>query len=137
MPKGRRKVRRAGGGGDALSEFRTQAQAAIKRLQRLGQQRINVIEGQLNRLGKQRQALVDELDAMMKGVGRGGGRRQKGARRSTARGRERAPLAQMELSYIRATVERCGNNQTRAAEMLGIGRSTLIRKMKQASKAGE
>lgn len=42
------------------------------------------------------------------------------------------PLAQVELSYIRSAVERCNNNHTRAARLLGIGRSTLIRKLKQA-----
>ncbi len=40
------------------------------------------------------------------------------------------PLAQIELSYIHTVVERCGNNHTRAAALLGIGRSTLIRKLK-------
>ena len=46
------------------------------------------------------------------------------------------PLAQVELSYIHTVVERCGNNHTRAAGLLGIGRSTLIRKLKLRGMAG-
>jgi len=46
------------------------------------------------------------------------------------------PLAQIELSYIHSVVERCGNNHTRAAVLLGIGRSTLIRKLKLSEVEG-
>ena len=41
------------------------------------------------------------------------------------------PLAEIEMAYIRAAVERCGQNRSQAARLLGIGRSTLIRKLKQ------
>jgi len=40
-------------------------------------------------------------------------------------------LAEVERDYILAALERCGGNQTRTAAELGIGASTLYRKLKQ------
>ncbi len=43
---------------------------------------------------------------------------------------EITPLQQMECDYIFAALTRCGGNQSMAARRLGIGRSTLIRKLR-------
>lgn len=40
-------------------------------------------------------------------------------------------LSQMEEELIRQTLKKCRGNQTQAAKKLGIGRTTLIRKMKK------
>jgi DNA-binding NtrC family response regulator len=53
------------------------------------------------------------------------------------RGRRRdpseiVPLGRVETDYIVLAVERCGGNHALAARRLGIGRSTLIRKLKLA-----
>jgi DNA-binding NtrC family response regulator len=42
------------------------------------------------------------------------------------------PLDQIEREYIHAAVARCDGNQSLAARRLGIGRSTLIRKLRSA-----
>jgi len=39
-------------------------------------------------------------------------------------------LAEIERAHIAQTLERCGWNHSRAAEALGIGRTTLWRKLK-------
>lgn len=38
-------------------------------------------------------------------------------------------LAEMERTYIRHVLSRCGGNQSEAARVLGIGRNTLARKL--------
>jgi Nif-specific regulatory protein len=40
-------------------------------------------------------------------------------------------LADVEKKYIARTLADCGGNRTRAAQILGIGRNTLNRKIKQ------
>jgi len=40
------------------------------------------------------------------------------------------PLREVELDHIRRTVEQCGGNRTEAAAQLGIGRNTLLRKLR-------
>ena len=40
------------------------------------------------------------------------------------------PLAEVELDHIRRTLEACEGNRTEAARLLGIGRNTLARKLK-------
>ena len=40
-------------------------------------------------------------------------------------------LAEVERLYIEKTLDHCGGNRTRAAALLGIGRNTLLRKLKQ------
>jgi DNA-binding NtrC family response regulator len=40
-------------------------------------------------------------------------------------------LAELERTHILQTLERCGWNHSRAAEALGIGRTTLWRKLKE------
>ena len=40
------------------------------------------------------------------------------------------PLAEVELDHIRRTLEHCEDNRTEAARQLGIGRNTLLRKLK-------
>jgi len=39
-------------------------------------------------------------------------------------------LAEVELDHIRRTLEHCGGNRSEAARLLGIGRNTLIRKLR-------
>jgi two-component system response regulator HydG len=38
----------------------------------------------------------------------------------------------VELDHIRRTLEHCGGNRSEAARLLGIGRNTLIRKLRDA-----
>ena len=40
------------------------------------------------------------------------------------------PLSEVERDHIRRTVEACGGNRTEAARLLGIGRNTLLRKLR-------
>jgi len=40
-----------------------------------------------------------------------------------------APLRQVERDYLLSVMQRCGGNQTLAARRLGIGRSTLLRRL--------
>ncbi|NIA15517.1 MAG: hypothetical protein GWP08_15755 [Nitrospiraceae bacterium] len=40
-------------------------------------------------------------------------------------------LAQVETDHIQAVVRRCKGNQTKAAQILGIGRNTLWRKLRR------
>jgi Nif-specific regulatory protein len=40
-------------------------------------------------------------------------------------------LAEVERRYIARTLEECAQNRSRAAELLGIGRNTLVRKIKE------
>ncbi len=42
------------------------------------------------------------------------------------------PLREVELDHIRRTLEHCGGNRSEAARLLGIGRNTLLRKLKGA-----
>ena len=48
---------------------------------------------------------------------------------------ESLTLAEAEQRFILDTLRRCKYNQARAARMLGIGRNTLWRKLKQARQA--
>lgn len=50
---------------------------------------------------------------------------------------EKLSLAEAELRYILDTLRRCKYNQARAARLLGIGRNTLWRKLKQAQRKEE
>ena len=76
MPRRRKAARSVGGGRGALAELRKQAQTVLRRLQRAGRQQINAIEGQIDRLNKQRHALLNEIGAVI-----GGGSRRPAARR--------------------------------------------------------
>ncbi len=40
-------------------------------------------------------------------------------------------LKELEKLHIEAVLKRCGGNRTRAAEILGINRSTLRKKLRQ------
>jgi Nif-specific regulatory protein len=42
------------------------------------------------------------------------------------------PLEEVELDHIRRTLDHCDGNRSQAAQMLGIGRNTLARKMKES-----
>ncbi len=46
-------------------------------------------------------------------------------------------LAEVELEYIDWVLERCGRNKSRAADMLGINRVSLYRKLKKAQLSDE
>jgi PAS domain S-box-containing protein len=48
----------------------------------------------------------------------------------------RGSLDDVEIEHIRRVLQETGNNQTRAAKLLGISRSTLIRKLRQLSRRG-
>jgi two-component system response regulator HydG len=41
------------------------------------------------------------------------------------------PLELVEQDHIRRTLAHCGGNRTEAAQLLGIGRNTLLRKLKE------
>jgi hypothetical protein len=57
-----------------LAQLRKQAQAVMKRLQRAGQRQLVMIEQQIGKLNKQRQALLNEITAAMgEAAGRGRG----------------------------------------------------------------
>ncbi len=45
------------------------------------------------------------------------------------------PLAEVEREHILKTLASVGDNRSRAAELLGIGRNTLLRKLKDYGKA--
>jgi DNA-binding NtrC family response regulator len=60
----------------------------------------------------------------------------RGARRRTAP-LEVLPLERIESDYILAALALCDGNQTLAARRLGIGRSTLLRKLKAGSARSE
>ena len=76
--------------GNPLTELRRQAQAVIKQLQQVGWQRINAIERQIDGLNRQRQALVNELSSVVRGVGGVAGRGAGGGRRTAAGTRRRS-----------------------------------------------
>ena len=42
------------------------------------------------------------------------------------------PLRDVELAYIRHVLARCDDNRSQAARVLGIGRNTLLRKLKDS-----
>ena len=47
------------------------------------------------------------------------------------------PMAELEKRHILKTLENEGNNRTRAARVLGIGRRTLQRKLEEYKEEGE
>src|SRR5512146_1563391 len=73
MARGRRRTTPTGG----LAELRKQAQSVMRRLQRAGKRQLTAIENQINKLNKQRQALLQEIGAA---VGGSRGRGETGAR---------------------------------------------------------
>ena len=48
--------------------------------------------------------------------------------------REVMPLEQMELEHVQRAVEQCHGNMSKAAEMLGITRQTLYKKLGKSQK---
>ena len=46
-------------------------------------------------------------------------------------------LDEIEMDYILAVLERVNGNQTQAAKMLGIGTTTLYRKLRHHVKGGD
>ena len=49
---------------------------------------------------------------------------------------EQLSLEVVEMRHILKTLEQCGNNQAKAARVLGIGRNTLWRKLKKRETSG-
>jgi two-component system, NtrC family, response regulator AtoC len=45
-------------------------------------------------------------------------------------------LRQLEQTYVAETLRRAGGNKSRAAEMLGLDRKTLYRKLEECREAG-
>jgi len=45
------------------------------------------------------------------------------------------PLEDVEMEHILRVLKKCKNNQAKAARMLGIGRNTLWRKLKELGMA--
>ena len=82
MARGRRSAASSG-----LAQLRKQAQTVMKRLQRAGKRQLTSIERQIDKLNKQRQALLHEIGAVIGGgsgrgrtAGAGRGRRGRRAR---------------------------------------------------------
>jgi transcriptional regulator of acetoin/glycerol metabolism len=153
--KVRRKRRR--GIEPAVAKIRREAQALMGKIRRAERDRIGALDSQIERLSRQRQALASQFAALIDGVLRATGARRggKGApgwggavvsrgkaaarlpwvgRVLGARGKVAAPetitLREMEREHIAAVLESCGWNQTVTARRLGIGRNTLMRKIK-------
>lgn len=53
----------------------------------------------------------------------------------TSPGEDLRPLEDVEMDHIQRVLRKCKNNQAKAARMLGIGRNTLWRKLKQGDAA--
>jgi two-component system response regulator HydG len=53
-----------------------------------------------------------------------------GSAAGTSGYRPGTPLKEVEQDHILRTLEHCGGNRTEAARQLGIGRNTLIRRLK-------
>jgi len=141
-----------------LARVRQEARASIARLRRAGLKRIRAIDREIERLSEQQRALVDSLGAMMaqiRDVADLGarGRRGRGAAPAAASGAragvrgavshlrlvgsprwrvapETMTLREMERDHIAAVLTSCEWNQSLAAQRLGIGRNTLMRKVK-------
>ena len=133
--------------------MRREARKSLARLRRVGLERIRSLDREIARLGGQQQALLDDLRATLDTI------RETAALQasSTPRGLRRAgsvspagrvrhlhlvggprwrvapetmTLREMERDHIAAVLLSCGWNQSLAAVRLGIGRNTLMRKVK-------
>src|SRR5690606_392568 len=62
----------------------------------------------------------------------GGGAAGRGEGAAAAPGGAPMTLAEVERQHIERTLAACGGNRTRAAALLGIGRNTLARKLRQS-----
>ena len=78
-------ARRRRAGKSPLAALRTQVQAALKGLQRAGQQQLAAVEREIHKLNTQRQALLHEISTMIGGGSARG--RAAGASRGVRRGR--------------------------------------------------
>lgn len=76
----------------ALGELRKQAQAALKQLQRAGRRQIAALETQIQKLSRQKEALLNELSSAL-----GGGRR---GRTAASGGRRRAGRARVDWTAV-------------------------------------
>ena len=94
MPKRRRSAKATGGGTASLAALRRQAQSVMKRLQRAGRRQLAVIEKEITKLNRRRQALATEINSALGGAFAGmsararavtGGPRQRGRRGRRAR----------------------------------------------------
>jgi DNA-binding NtrC family response regulator len=144
----------------SLARVRKEARASIARLQRAGLKRIRAIDREIERLSEQQDALVASLGVMLAEIRQvaeldGVARRPHGKRKGTAAAAPKAPsaratgrhlhlvggprwrvapetmtLREMERDHIAAVLANCDWNQSLSAVRLGIGRNTLMRKVK-------
>lgn len=117
MPKRRKAGRSSGSHAGNLAELRKEAMAAMKRLSHAGRRQLAAIDGQINKLNRQRQALLDEISAAM-GRGRGAlgagggaaapaaGRRRRGRRSRVNWDKvfSKLPRGQFKASHVRQIV---------------------------------
>jgi hypothetical protein len=80
MAKRRRRTKTTSSGATStLAELRQQARAVVKRFQRTGRQQLAAIEKEIARLNRRRQALLQEINALIGGVASSIGGRGRGA----------------------------------------------------------
>lgn len=78
---------------------------------------------------------IGEAECMVR---RAAASRMSGKAQTTASGaamQPPAPLAEVEARHIQETLRYCRNNRAQAARLLGIGRNTLWRKIRQLEKS--
>jgi transcriptional regulator of acetoin/glycerol metabolism len=144
----------------SLARVRKEARASLARLQRAGLKRIRAIDREIERLSGQQDALVASLGVMLAEIRQvaeldGIARRARGKKKGTAASAPRVPsgraagghlhlvggprwrvapetmtLREMERDHIAAVLANCDWNQSLSAIRLGIGRNTLMRKVK-------
>ncbi len=138
-----------------LARIRREVRTSLQRLRRVGLASIRAIDKQIKRCGEEREAVRRELQRTLAtireaadghesvarrshagSVGAGAGRTGQGPHLRLVGGPrwrvapETVTLREMERDHIAAVLMICGWNQSRAARQLGIGRNTLMRKVK-------
>jgi hypothetical protein len=110
MATKKRAARSRGRSIGTLAVLRRRAEAMMGRLRRAGMQQVRAIEGQIDRLNQQRQALLSELGMAISG---GGAKRRGASRRAGGGGRSRVdwnqvfaklPKTSFKASDVRAIV---------------------------------
>ena len=152
-----RRQQSVGGRGSAatLARIRREARASLRRLRRAGLESIRAIDEQIKQCGEEQEAVRTELRRTLASISEAANIRETLSRRphggSAIPGAsptervshlrlvggprwrvapETVTLREMERDHIAVVLARCGWNQSRAALQLGIGRNTLMRKVK-------